>query len=35
MIVGKRQTEKPIRWAMVGGGGDEPDRLHPSLSRLA
>ena len=21
MIVGKRQTEKPIRWAMVGGGG--------------
>ncbi len=21
MIVGRRQTEKPIRWAMVGGGG--------------
>src|SRR5271166_2430423 len=33
MIVGKRQTEKPIRWAMVGGGaGSQIGYIHRSAA---
>src|SRR5271165_5017741 len=33
MIVGKRRTEKPIRWAMVGGGaGSQIGYIHRSAA---
>jgi predicted dehydrogenase len=33
MIVGKRRTERPIRWAMVGGGaGSQIDYIHRSAA---